>query len=63
MYKRNHLQSVSPRFSYVNGLWLSLVERLVRDQEAVGLVYIPAFSIHTVVNLEPVVDFAVELEA
>src|ERR1700736_5629636 len=24
------------QFTYVNGLWLSLVERLVRDQEAVG---------------------------
>ena len=26
----------SGRFTYENGLWLSLVERLVRDQEAVG---------------------------
>jgi len=29
----------------------------------VDLVYIPAFSIHSIVNLEPVVGFAVELEA
>ena len=32
-------------------------------QEAGDLVYIPAFFIHAVVNLEPVVGFTVELEA
>ena len=32
-------------------------------QEAGDLVYIPAFFIHAVVNLEPVVGFTVKLEA